>query len=53
MDVPEALSWRYAVRQFSGLTTSVICAIGRRDPGDASAGLQKVRFEHRDMVAVV
>ncbi|WP_308364910.1 MULTISPECIES: NAD(P)H-dependent oxidoreductase [unclassified Microbulbifer] len=36
-----------------GLTTSVISAIGRRDPEDVSAGLQKVRFEHRDVVEVI
>lgn len=48
MDVLEALDLAE-----QGLTISVIGAIGRRNPGDASAALEKVRFEHRDMVVVV
>ena len=33
-----------------GLTTSVICAIGRRHPDDASARQRKVRFDEDEMI---
>ena len=36
-----------------GLTTSVVCAIGRRHPDDANAELRKVRFGFDEMVAVI
>lgn len=35
------------------LTTTVICAIGRRHPEDANAGLRKVRYDQDEMVAVI
>lgn len=36
-----------------GLATSAICAIGRRHSDDGSAYLQKVRYEHHEMVVVI
>lgn len=36
-----------------GLTSSVICAIGRRHPDDASADLKKVRFAQDELVMSV
>jgi hypothetical protein len=33
-----------------GLTTSVICPIGRRHPEDMQAHSPKVRFDYRDLV---
>ncbi|MCZ6564751.1 MAG: NAD(P)H-dependent oxidoreductase [Gammaproteobacteria bacterium] len=36
-----------------GLTTSVICAIGKRHPDDSNASLQKIRFDHDEMILTV
>lgn len=36
-----------------GLTTSVVCALGRRHPDDANAHLRKVRLGHHAMVRVI
>jgi nitroreductase len=33
-----------------GLTTTVICPIGKRDPDDASASMKKIRFDHGELV---
>ncbi len=33
-----------------GLTSTVICALGKRHPEDRNASLPKVRYDHREMV---